>query len=368
MYLNLEHSGTSFIPPNPELNNLPIFISEFNSDGVFIQGRKISSPSGIYFISETKPSGEIILTGYTKKRSTDNPDSDIWSDEEINQNENLFFIAQVDSELNLNWTHFHAIPESLRFSDISIDPFGNIIVAGSYTCKFSLASNFPETQPVGESGHYGNFIANFNPPGELKWIKEFGNEFPNGSLQTTILPSGKIITTQSYYLDYNSSLESTFGGIKGYSINTNGDISTQFDLTHDKYMRTDKIISDKEGNLYLTGFFYAEDNHPHFPVLLEEDTGNRNMYLLKVNPSGNTLDVINNLNIFPNPTRDKISILFENGIINNATLSSINGIKIKDYGIIYSSTSLNLNELPTGTYILRLENNDQTTSLKIIKQ
>jgi hypothetical protein len=74
-----------------------------------------------------------------------------------------------------------------------------------------------------------------------------------------------------------------------------------------------------------------------------------------------------NLTIYPNPFRSKLSIIKESSGIAVCSLMSVAGEKISSFVLSGSSTVINLEYLPKGVYFLQYMENGKKVAKKIIK-
>lgn len=81
----------------------------------------------------------------------------------------------------------------------------------------------------------------------------------------------------------------------------------------------------------------------------------------------NENDLLQNIQLYPNPTNSNLNIVDENNQLQNAT------IQIKNYlgQLVFSSpftSQINLHSLSTGVYFLTIEDKSYTKTIKVIKQ
>jgi len=128
------------------------------------------------------------------------------------------------------------------------------------------------------------------------------------------------------------------------------------------------IKTDINGDLLVLGDF---SNVAVFGNTTFAAPGNSDVFLLKLSED---LSIKNNktenLNVYPNPTKDFITLNFSNH--NNAKLSvevfNMLGQKLKVFENISISENLNLSELSSGIYLLKINYNGINQTIKIKKQ
>ncbi|MDD2636366.1 MAG: HYR domain-containing protein [Bacteroidales bacterium] len=103
-----------------------------------------------------------------------------------------------------------------------------------------------------------------------------------------------------------------------------------------------------------------------------DEAGNSNTcsYDITINSTDITTENISGLSIYPNPAKDKITIQDKNLVINNLTLTDINGKYISIFANKENTNyHLDISKLSSGIYFLNIETRDKANlKYKIIKQ
>ncbi|WP_439152366.1 DUF7619 domain-containing protein [Winogradskyella sp.] len=73
------------------------------------------------------------------------------------------------------------------------------------------------------------------------------------------------------------------------------------------------------------------------------------------------------LNLYPNPTKDRLNISCEN-IIDSITITTIIGQQVSSLSINNNYTELNIKELPSGVYLIKIISEKNSETIKIIKE
>ena len=165
----------------------------------------------------------------------------------------------------------------------------------------------------------------------------------------------------------------------------------QIDLTY--YLSTDcnlssndLLITSDDYNLGSDSATFSINNYVTIPV----DVTAGDYFLLLVSDDNNNLDELNKsnnsdcitlnvtlstehslsqsqLNVYPNPIENTIHIQTENGFtINKTVLYNSSGIKLKEAN---GTKELNVEDLPSGLYILKVMNEkNQTSVFKLVKE
>jgi len=129
------------------------------------------------------------------------------------------------------------------------------------------------------------------------------------------------------------------------------------------------VAVDTNGNILVFGNLRGTVNFGN--IVLTSTSGGSDLFLLKLSPEGLTTEKnqIHNLTIFPNPVNDFLTLDFSD--YNNTTLSvevfTMLGQKIKVFENINTTETLDLSDLTSGVYLLKISNNETTQSIKIKK-
>jgi hypothetical protein len=93
------------------------------------------------------------------------------------------------------------------------------------------------------------------------------------------------------------------------------------------------------------------------------------MILIDPNPTKIENKNINNISIFPNPTKSTTTIIIENSDndYTSYTLTSITGQEIRKGSFKGTTYNLSLEDLNIGIYLIKLSSKDSANSMVIIK-
>jgi FtsP/CotA-like multicopper oxidase with cupredoxin domain len=127
---------------------------------------------------------------------------------------------------------------------------------------------------------------------------------------------------------------------------------------------------------FITKFTdFADVNTPymfHCHILMHEDDGMMGQFVVSPNAAGINESKSNsdNVNVFPNPTKDAITVLIHDYKSNNTVLIKIIDVLGKEvFSSSFSSSKINLNigNLSTGVYTINIINGSKISHKKIIK-
>lgn len=237
-------------------------------------------------------------------------------------------------------------PDEVYFSSHLFDAFS----IGDITCE-------------GPMGNYDFFLAKFNSTGTVQWVKEVpgsgGAEIGQRNFLTldnqgNIYVAGK--TQGTIQWNTNVSSQTQVGSNSDVLIlkySPQGNVLWAKTAGGNSEDRTDGISILADGSVMVSGM--ANDIINFDNLQAGTDDFQYYPFLAKLNPA--TLDVPNHnqnsLVVYPNPTKDFITIS-SNGYRGKAELFSILGQIFEIFEISNDQTVLNLSEVATGTYFLKL--------------
>jgi len=193
-------------------------------------------------------------------------------------------------------------------SDITIDNLNNIYIVGSFRGTIYPTDDFPLTY----SGNYDGFVFKMNSLGNMEWAGRFGG--------------------------WGNTL------VSDITVNT-------------------------EGNLYAVGNFTSATQFGSY--FFAPQNGVSNVFLLKLSSEGLSINEIDSkeYKVYPNPVKDFINIeLTDNYAEISIDVFNILGQKIKVFENLNSTENIDLSDLKTGIYLLRINTNKTSKTIKIKKQ
>lgn len=145
---------------------------------------------------------------------------------------------------------------------------------------------------------YGVYLAQYDSEGNYLWSKRIIEISNSGAFPTANLLQGKVIDNNLYILGDNSSYSFTIDTITTNNPNYNGRFLAKLDLLGNiiwikqfggpvKGTSSNKIITDDQNNIYLTGSFNAI--YGTFGPDTLYSNASTEMYIMKCNPEGNNI-------------------------------------------------------------------------------
>ncbi|NNF36836.1 MAG: PKD domain-containing protein [Saprospiraceae bacterium] len=114
---------------------------------------------------------------------------------------------------------------------------------------------------------------------------------------------------------------------------------------------------------------YQEDGVYDVVFSAENQCGvDTSMIRIEVLTSSISENISDNLNIYPNPVSDIVTIEYVGNQAINVDLININGYKLDDYSIIMDRSKVNLNvsDLPAATYLIKITSDSQVLFRKLV--
>lgn len=206
----------------------------------------------------------------------------------------LSLICQAQPPLSLGWVYKPISHHSNFGTDVSVDNSSNVYVTGTYTFSAQFDHNAPAI--YSNSVSFDVFIEKLDERGNFVWVKTIGG--PNTEI-------GRGITTDTAHNVfvtgyYNDTVD--FNPDTGvYSMNSNGGsdifilkLDPMGDFLWAKSFGSSNddsgfdLVSDDSGNVYIAGEYKGTvDFDPDTSSFYLTSNGNKDIFLLKLDPSGN---------------------------------------------------------------------------------
>lgn len=205
--------------------------------------------------------------------------------------------------------------------------------------SFQLIYNFGAN--VGDSIVY-IYYEPFNPPTNIDTVIMFVDSISSIEINSS--------TLKEFHVTYN------FGDSSFYQSKIIENIGDIFYMFH--YNWGAKAVCDGG---YTTGLRCYEDSNIGFYQVEGQDSCEH--YVSSVNERIKS----ENINIYPNPTTNKLHLQKDKSInMNSITLTNINGKHLKTYPA--NSTEIDISNLTKGVYLLQIETNQEIITEKVIKE
>lgn len=212
----------------------------------------------------TAVSTDISENSYVCGFFNDNIDLDPGSGSQIVTSAGLIdmFVSKLNVNGELVWAHHFSSTGRNRAEAITTDDAGNVYVTGYFegTVDFDPSTNEFEMTSIDDRDV---FILKLDSDGNFEWVKHFGGNGFGQGLDITIGFDNNIYTTGLFSGDYTfdpggeNVTINTAGGQDGYvfKMSPAGDLLLDIQIPSDENLISYGVDSDKQGNIYATGFY-----------------------------------------------------------------------------------------------------------------
>ena len=291
------------------------------------------------------------------------------------------FLAKFDSNGNVVWAKKAGGTSNDVAHSVAVDVSGNSYVAGEFR---SSTISFGSTTLTGSAypfNAYHPFIAKYDANGNALWAKSAQgvNQNNNGALSVAVDATGN-----SYVTGYFNSPDIIFG----LTTLTNDTADGTSDIFLAKYDSVGSLLwaksagdesddlansvtVDASGNIYLAGGFYSPTITFGTTTLVNTDntTNTEDIFLAKTDGNGTGIKEMNNtfnFSAFPNPALNNITLITPQKT--NIEILNIEGQIIKTFIFEKGESTINLEHMPAGIYIIKAQTGKGMAIRKFIKQ
>lgn len=144
------------------------------------------------------------------------------------------------------------------------DANGNFYTTGYFSnyCDFDISD---DTAIVEHGDDFEIFVSKYNNSGELQWVKTFGGPNGENGIAVTTDTNGNVYITGIFQdqMDFDPGVGEFFMTPAGYldtfilKLDANGEFVWAKSIAGIDYEQANGIGTDAQGNVYLTGFFFA---------------------------------------------------------------------------------------------------------------
>lgn len=237
--------------------------------------------------------GNSYFTGYFTDTTDFNPGSGI-----TNLADNGFndvFILKLDSLGSLVWAKQVGGNVSDQGFDIAVDQQGNVYTTGFYTFTTDFDPG-PGVASVSGNNVRDAFILKLDSNGNYVWANGFGSTGHDIGFGITTDIFGNVLSTGYFSRSVDFDPGSGVLNLRSNGVNdifiqkldTNGNLIWVKQIGGYLYNSGHDLITDRHGNVYTTGYFgYTADFDPGSGVNNIVSNGDRDAFIVKLNPNGN---------------------------------------------------------------------------------
>lgn len=321
-YVTGSFEGTVDFDPSGGVSNktsngsTDIFIVKYNSNGdlVWIQsigGGNGDEPTDLDF----DLNGDLILTGYFNGIVDFDPTAGVSN--ETATNNGGFFAKYDDSDGSLIWVSSIGSSQNDEVSAMDIDANGNIYITGFMGDDAEFDPGVGSTVLTSGGGR-DTYIAKYDNNGDLLWANMMGGVSQEKGDDIKLDSEGNVYISGNYLDDFDidpgvgtTTLSHTASSdIYLAKFDNSGNFVWAKTLSDAGSVSVAALDFDDDENIYLTGEFYnTVDFDPSASVNNKISSGNSDIYILKLDNSGNFIWV----NTFGNTGNDIPSELYYDG-------------------------------------------------------
>lgn len=369
----------SLIPTVGQDNIYDMFIAKWNSNGNLLWAKQIGSGS-IMQRSEsmiTDSNGNIYLCGNFHETTDFDPSTSgtfFMTPHTLGSTD--IFVLKLDNDGNFVWAKNMGGSAPNSAKSIALDQSNNLTITGYFsgTIDFDPGSNNYFLTCPPNSG-YNPFLLKLNSNGDFIWAKHLiGNGYgssvtinPNGNICIT----GKFNNTCDFSSGNSTAINSTLGGsdifIAEYTNSGNFNWVKCIGSNQDDIGNS--VVADSFGNYFNIGGFYGNAYiNNSLDTLNLTSQGYQDIMFIKISSSNLSTDDFNrdDFSLYPNPSKNELYLTvpkaYENSVL---AVYSINGQLLINSEL---KNNLNIDDLATGTYIIKITNDkNQSIERKFIK-
>ena len=348
------------------------FLVKYDAGGSVVWARSAGGPGNNDPISvATDQSGNVFMAGgFTGATMT------FGSITVTNHGLDDLFIARYDASGNVIWAESAGGTREDDCYSVATDGSGNAYINGLFRSETISFGTNVITNFAGSYHTSDVFIAKYDSSGNVLWAADAGGPQDDQGISLTTDAAGNIYCTGVFLSDtahfgsttlvntnYHSDLflvKYSPAGVVLWALRAGGTDNENWS----------SVALDATGNLFMTGIFES-------PVItFGSDTlynaGGGDLFLAKLD--GNITGIGKNnisphLSIFPNPAVNRIAIDLPAGTTSGTmTVYNPEGVPILKYEVTGPVCRVDVNNLPTGLYTVRLVSNEGVTVGKFIKK
>lgn len=363
-----------------------IFITKYTSTGTAIWTKTFGSSTNesvvdicsdkkghIYFTGEYRSSNLTIGTLLTANLDS-SPTTEV-------------YVSKMDISGNIIWTKTANCSGADYVKGIAVDKQKNVLITGRFAEYYMNIGSYVFagdhiTNPNCTNGA-GLFLIKFDSLGTFKWFQTISISYSEVGLSVKSDKDDNIYVAafgkgDTLLIDNMMVYSIPNGAMLLLKYDPNGHIIWQKTFgtgDHSGYLDTETDIDiSNQGSLYLGSSFMK----PTYTMDTIISTNTNNFLVFEpiiaklgviVKQSLGTQDNFEEqtVSIFPNPTSDKLYIQsFNDQVFYNLILRNIQGQKIKEWNQLKGNTSLNINEIPAGIYIIEYSNKNWVKTNRIL--
>jgi len=290
----------------------------------------------------------------------------------------LFGYVKADNNDIVAYSFGGDLSDELR--SIAADAAGNIYVCGSF--EGTVNFEHPDAPPVTFTSINGpdGFVSKYYPDGHLAWTRIFKDSKYGGLHHLQLHRDNQLYLAGGYngHTDLDPGADSiivettNWGDIYTVKFDTDGDMKWVYSFSGPDLEGISELTISPEGRVFLMGFHYDTfDADPSDQVLQVPNLGGTDMFIIGLteeNVITATDDVAQlTMLVYPNPASEYVEIRTDSPI-ESVDLSNMQGVHImRSKGNNGNTMHVDIHDLISGMYTLRIKSADQYTTRKFLK-
>jgi Secretion system C-terminal sorting domain/Beta-propeller repeat len=325
------------------------------SDGDDGSSCVVDATGNIYLAGDTKSNTNIASQGHQNQNTT------------IQSFYGDAFLVKFNTSGVRQWATYYGGNDDDSGTSCAVDATGNVYLTGNTNSNTNIASGGHQNTRMDS---YDAFLVKFNTSGTRQWATYYGGNDIDLGFSCATDAAGNVYLVGDTYSKSNITYrgyQNTFGG--GFD----DAFLVKFDASGTRQWATyyggseDDIGSscaiDAAGNVYIAGYTKSSSNIA-YAGHKNTYAGNTDAFLAKLTSLATAtgdFETINNLNILPNPTHDKLTINLKNtegSIKVKVTITDIAGRTLIQQTIQTPQADINVSSLINGLYLITVETTD----------
>lgn len=276
------------------------FVMKLNANGDFLWAKSLGNVEGDYAMDMSVSStGTCYIAGAFYSDTIDLDPGDA-VDEHSNNGDMDIFVEELDADGNFVWGKTFGGTQREEVHGIAIDQFNSIYLTG----VFELTVDFDpddEEWNLTSNGAVDVFVEKLDNLGDLLWAVSFGGDNTELSSAIDVDNFGNVYTVGHFFgtVDFDPDIDdeeivtlSDLGQTDAYVHKLDAAGSLEWVHTYGglEIDESKDLVVDGQGNVYLTGFYEGiVDFDPSEEELILEDSGEKDIFVQKLNPDGEML-------------------------------------------------------------------------------
>ena len=344
-----------------------IFVIKLDSRGD-VQWKKTfgGSEDDVGYSIITTPDSGLVLTGRTSSNDVDF--------EGMNKGAYDIFVIKLDSRGDVQWKKTFGGSVVDDCYSITTTPDGGLVLTGG------TSSNDGDFNGINK-GEVDIFVIKLDSRGDVQWKKTYGGSGSDRGNSITTTPDGGLVLTglnRSNDGDFQGMNKAADGNMFVIKLDSRGEVQWKKTFGGSVYDPGLSITTTPDGGLVLTGSNTSDDGD--FKGM---NKGGYDIFVIKLDSNGNLnpptsidvqSDILSSFDITPNPLSSFSTISYSLDKPSHVRIEVVNSIgevvfvlsdKQEDVGS--QQVSFNTTDLVTGTYSIRLIENNRVTSKRVIQ-